>query len=80
MPELKQDIFKGMAVNVDPLDLPDTQSSLAENVDLSTLGELKSFQGMAKQVTTAFTSSVMYVHQLEDDVYAWTNSGEIQKL
>ena len=60
----KQTIFNGLMVKIDKPDMHPQYSPDCANVDTFTKGALKNIEGIEKQHTSAFDSSIIAVHQL----------------
>jgi hypothetical protein len=50
-----QKLFKGIVVNVDPIDIKEQNSVDAYNIDLQIIGELKNTNGYIKKITTGLS-------------------------
>jgi len=70
----KQTIFNGLLVKIDKPDMPPIYSPDLANVDTFTKGALKNIEGIEKQHTTAFDSSIIAVHQLNGNEFCLSGS------
>lgn len=66
----KQEVFNGLMVHIDLVDMKPTYTPDCENVNLSVRGELSSMEGIEKQVTSGFVGQVTAIHQLDDSNFA----------
>ena len=66
----KQNIFNGLMVRFDKVDMKPTHTPDCANVDTFTKGALKNITGIEKQHTTAFGSAIIAVHQLNGHEFA----------
>lgn len=70
----KQKIFNGLLVKLDPVDNPPDYSVDCANVDTFTKGSLKNIEGIEKQHTTVFDSSITAIHQLNGSEFCLAGS------
>lgn len=76
---MRQEIYHGIIVGVDLIDLKQDYSPDCSNVDISIRGEMSSILGSEKVVTTGFASSIDAVHQLKSNEYV-VEGGRVQKI
>ena len=79
MIKYKQDIFNGIAVGIDKLDVPQGSCIDCANLVISTYGRIENTIGLSKIVTTALGDQIDALHQLGTDEYAITG-GNVKKL
>ena len=70
----KQKIFNGLLVKLDKVDMPPQYSPNLANVNTFTKGALKNIEGIEKQHTSAFSSSIIAVHQLNGSEFCLSGS------
>lgn len=70
----KQKIFNGLMVRFDKVDMKPIHSPDLANVDTFTKGALKNIEGIEKQHTTAFDSSITAIHQLNGSEFCLSGS------
>jgi hypothetical protein len=81
MKRYKQNLFGGLAVSVDKIDIKEQYSVDCENVDVFRLGELRNMMGMEKQNSAQLgsASNIIAVHQFDDEEFV-NVSGTIIKM
>ena len=70
----KQKVFNGLLVKLDKVDMPPEYSPDCANTDTFTKGALKNIEGIEKQHTTAFSSAIIAVHQLNGHEFCLSGS------